>query len=312
MDNILMIAVLLPILGAVAIGLLAENERGARYLALATSLATLVVIGWMVVDFDASGPVFQHQVVYDWIPAIGSNLAFAVDGIALVLIALTAFITPLIIVASWHVTDRVKGYLAAFLVLEGAVIGVFASGGNLSGPNGFAFGPDGDLYIAELSVAASHQRQGIGTRLIDAAAEHGRKAGYGFMTLTTYRDIPWNGPFYRRLGFVDVDVDYVGPELCDRLRHEVAAGHATRGSREPVERPDDKEAEQVGKSSDDRQQKRHDGERHVAQAGDLVERFCRWNLRDDDPVERWNNAHAPDHAVVGKARELDRLVLSRE
>jgi ribosomal protein S18 acetylase RimI-like enzyme len=84
---------------------------------------------------------------------------------------------------------------------------------------------DGDLYIAELSVAASHQRQGIGTRLIDAAAEHGRKAGYGFMTLTTYRDIPWNGPLYRRLGFVEVDVDYAGSDLCDRLRQEVAAGH---------------------------------------------------------------------------------------
>jgi NADH-quinone oxidoreductase subunit M len=127
MDNILMISVLLPILGAVAIGLLAEDDRGARIIALVASLATLVAVGWMAVQFDPSGDIFQFQVVYDWIPAIGANIAFAIDGIALVLIALTAFITPLIIIASWHMTDRVKGYLAAFLVLEGAVIGVFAA-----------------------------------------------------------------------------------------------------------------------------------------------------------------------------------------
>jgi len=127
MDNILMISVLLPILGAVAIGLLAEDDRGARIIALLASLATLLVVGWMAVQFDPSGDVFQFQAVYDWIPAIGANIAFAIDGIALVLIALTAFITPLIIIASWHMTDRVKGYLAAFLVLEGAVIGVFAA-----------------------------------------------------------------------------------------------------------------------------------------------------------------------------------------
>ena len=43
------------------------------------------------------------------------------------LIVLTAFITPLIVISSWHVTDRVKGYMSAFLVLEGAVIGVFTA-----------------------------------------------------------------------------------------------------------------------------------------------------------------------------------------
>ncbi len=127
MDNLVMITVLLPILGAVLIGLLAEDDRLARILALGTSLATLVAAIVMAVEFDPAGPVFQMTAVYDWIPAIGANVAFGIDGIALVLIVLTAFITPLVVVASWHVTDRVKGYMAAFLVLEGAVIGVFSA-----------------------------------------------------------------------------------------------------------------------------------------------------------------------------------------
>ncbi len=127
MDNIVLITVFLPILGAVLIGLLAEDDRTARLIALVASLATLVAAAVMVASFDPGGEVFQLQATYDWIPAIGANVSFAVDGIALVLIALTAFITPLVIVASWQVTDRVKGYMAAFLVLEGAVIGVFGA-----------------------------------------------------------------------------------------------------------------------------------------------------------------------------------------
>jgi NADH-quinone oxidoreductase subunit M len=127
MDNIVMITVLLPILGAVAIGLLSEDDRTSKVIALVASVATLVAAVVMAVEFDPSGEVFQLVEVYDWIPAIGANVAFGIDGIALVLILLTAFITPLIVVASWHVTDRVRGYMAAFLVLEGAVIGVFSA-----------------------------------------------------------------------------------------------------------------------------------------------------------------------------------------
>ena len=127
MDNLVMITVLLPILGAVLIGLLAEDDRLARWIALGASLATLAAAVVMAVQFDPAGAVFQFAATYEWIPAIGANIGFGVDGIALVLIVLTAFITPLIVISSWHVTDRVKGYMAAFLVLEGAVIGVFTA-----------------------------------------------------------------------------------------------------------------------------------------------------------------------------------------
>ncbi|WP_114945608.1 GNAT family N-acetyltransferase [Microvirga calopogonii] len=94
-------------------------------------------------------------------------------------------------------------------------------------PVGFLAGHelDGSFYIAEVSVAQSHQRQGIGVRLIEAAIDHGRRLGFGAITLSTYRDLSWNGPFYARLGFVEVDPDEAGARHREKLRDEAAAGH---------------------------------------------------------------------------------------
>ncbi len=57
------------------------------------------------------------------------------------------------------------------------------------------------LHIDELDVARPHQGQGIGSRLLAAAAQWARREGYRALSLTTFRDIPWNGPFYARFGF---------------------------------------------------------------------------------------------------------------
>jgi GNAT superfamily N-acetyltransferase len=84
---------------------------------------------------------------------------------------------------------------------------------------------DGHLYIAEVSVAASHHRQGIGSRLVEAAIAHGRRLGFGAISLTTYRDVPWNGPFYARFGFVEVDADAAGPGHRETLRRDAEYGH---------------------------------------------------------------------------------------
>jgi GNAT superfamily N-acetyltransferase len=94
-------------------------------------------------------------------------------------------------------------------------------------PVGFLAGHelDGHFYIAEVSVAASHQRQGIGVRLVEAAVWHGRRLGLGAITLTTYRDLSWNGPFYARLGFVEISADEVGAGHREKLREEAEAGH---------------------------------------------------------------------------------------
>ncbi|QRM27546.1 GNAT family N-acetyltransferase [Microvirga sp. VF16] len=94
-------------------------------------------------------------------------------------------------------------------------------------PVGFLAGHALDelFHIAEVSVARSHQRQGIGARLVEAAMFHGRRQGFGAVTLTTYRDLSWNGPSYARLGFVEIDVDEAGPGHRAKLEDEAKAGH---------------------------------------------------------------------------------------
>lgn len=84
---------------------------------------------------------------------------------------------------------------------------------------------DEQFHIAEVSVARSHQRQGIGAALIATAADHARTESFRGLTLTTYRDLPWNGPFYSALGFVEVDASEAGPVHARKLRTEAEAGH---------------------------------------------------------------------------------------
>ncbi len=70
------------------------------------------------------------------------------------------------------------------------------------------------LFIVELSVHLDWQGKGIGRRLIACVADHARKSGLTSLTLTTFRDVPWNAPFYARLGF-----EYV-TDLTHELRQK--------------------------------------------------------------------------------------------
>ncbi|MHB9003915.1 MAG: GNAT family N-acetyltransferase [Coriobacteriia bacterium] len=68
------------------------------------------------------------------------------------------------------------------------------------------------VHLAELDVLPAHGRRGVGTALVQAVEAWARSCGYSEITLTTYRDLPWNAPFYARLGFavipeVDWDAD---------------------------------------------------------------------------------------------------------
>jgi GNAT superfamily N-acetyltransferase len=83
---------------------------------------------------------------------------------------------------------------------------------------------DADLHIWEISVHADSQGQGIGRRLIEAAVDHARRSRLAAITLTTFREIAWNEPYYARLGFVTLAEGALGPRLRNVIDTEIAHG----------------------------------------------------------------------------------------
>src|ERR1051325_10379974 len=120
----------LPLLGALLIVFLrGEDEstfRNARYIALWTTLITfgLSLILWR--DFDQTTAQFQFVELRPWLGPISFHMG--IDGISMLFVLLTTFLLPLCILASWvAITQRVKEYMIAFLVLETLMLGVFTS-----------------------------------------------------------------------------------------------------------------------------------------------------------------------------------------
>ncbi|HMA12838.1 MAG TPA: NADH-quinone oxidoreductase subunit M [Steroidobacteraceae bacterium] len=127
--SLLSLLIWLPIVGGILVMALGDKRlAAARWLALATSLVTLLLCVPLCQGFDGSTAAFQFQQNLPWIPAFNARYSLGVDGIALPLIILTAFITVPVIIAAWtSVTKRVAQYYAAFLIMEGLMIGVFSA-----------------------------------------------------------------------------------------------------------------------------------------------------------------------------------------
>lgn len=79
-------------------------------------------------------------------------------------------------------------------------------------------------HLEEVDVDPSHGRRGIGRALVEAAIEAVRDKGDPSITLTTYRDVPWNGPFYASMGFEIEEADAVTPGLREILEEEAERG----------------------------------------------------------------------------------------
>ena len=80
------------------------------------------------------------------------------------------------------------------------------------------------LHLEELDVHPLHGRRGIGRALVEAVCVWARDQGYAAITLTTYRDIPWNAPFYAGLGFTALEAEELTPELQECVEAEAARG----------------------------------------------------------------------------------------
>jgi GNAT superfamily N-acetyltransferase len=87
---------------------------------------------------------------------------------------------------------------------------------------------DDGLYISELDVVMDRQRQGLGRRLLAAAIDWARARGLPNLTLTTFRHIAWNAPFYARLGFHELEAAETPPHLAAALASEAARGFEDR------------------------------------------------------------------------------------
>jgi ribosomal protein S18 acetylase RimI-like enzyme len=119
-----------------------------------------------------------------------------------------------------HEPETVEG-LAAYL--DDERIWVIVAGDE---PVGYAVVDliDGAAHLEQVSVRRDHGRRGLGSALVEHVCEWARAQRLRAVTLTTFSDVPWNQPFYERLGFRVIGDDEMGPEL-----YALRAAEATHG-----------------------------------------------------------------------------------
>jgi NADH-quinone oxidoreductase subunit M len=129
-DSILLsLLIWLPIAGGALVSFAGgANASRSRWLALIVSLVVFAVSIPLLTGYDAGAGTLQFQENHAWIAAINANYHLGADGISIALILLTTFTTILVVLGAWDaVHEKVNQYMAAFLVLEGLMIGVFAA-----------------------------------------------------------------------------------------------------------------------------------------------------------------------------------------
>jgi GNAT superfamily N-acetyltransferase len=90
---------------------------------------------------------------------------------------------------------------------------------------------EGAAHLEQLAVRPSGQRRGTGTALVRAAQAEAAARGHATLSLCTYADVPWNAPFYRRLGFVELGAAELGPLHRRLLEKEADLGLDRHGRR---------------------------------------------------------------------------------
>jgi NADH-quinone oxidoreductase subunit M len=118
-----------PLLGLLVILFLNERQRAAiRWVGLITSLITFGISLWVLSLFHPGDPNLQMEINVPWLQlgSLNVNFHLGMDGLSLLMVLLTTFLTPVAILSSWtSVADRVKGFMLFFLLLEIGMTGVF-------------------------------------------------------------------------------------------------------------------------------------------------------------------------------------------
>ena len=131
-SNLLSAMIWLPILGGLSLLLIGDAKEKRknlmRLVALAVSFITFLLCILLYSGFDNLLPGMQFVERNIWIESLNIEYFLGIDGISAPLIMLTAFITPFVVISSWDVIqNKPAQYYAAFLILEGLMIGVFSA-----------------------------------------------------------------------------------------------------------------------------------------------------------------------------------------
>ena len=129
---LLSVLIFLPIVGALfVLTIQGEKEavaRNARYVGLWTAFANFLLSLILWFKFDQTTSNFQFIEYNLWMPEVGIAYHLGIDGISMLFVILTTFLTPICILASWYaITERVREYMVAFLILETFMIGMFCA-----------------------------------------------------------------------------------------------------------------------------------------------------------------------------------------
>src|SRR6266498_413916 len=124
--HLLSLILFTPAVAAVIMLFLPSSENKLfRWFAFGASFIPLILSLVVWFNFHATQPGFQFEEIYPWYQAIGSSLHLGVDGLSLTMVLLTTLLTPLALLASFSINDKVKAYMMLFLFLETGMLGVF-------------------------------------------------------------------------------------------------------------------------------------------------------------------------------------------
>jgi NADH-quinone oxidoreductase subunit M len=119
----------LPAAGGLALALLPRRLATAhRVGGLVVSLLTFALSLPLWFGFESDSAEMQFEELYRWMPTLGAGFHIGIDGISLLLVLLTTFLTPIVLVSAWHaIEDRTKEFVITMLLLETGMLGVFVS-----------------------------------------------------------------------------------------------------------------------------------------------------------------------------------------
>src|SRR5687767_11244783 len=124
---LLLATLFLPLIGAILVMFVPQGERDlARGIGLGVAILTFLVSLAILGPFD--GAISTYQLVFDkeWIPGLGAHFKLGVDGISIWLVLLTTFLTPVVLLSAHaSISEKVREFVAAMLVLEVAMVGTF-------------------------------------------------------------------------------------------------------------------------------------------------------------------------------------------